>query len=184
MQHCIIVVILNTTMVKFLQWLQNQWKIGNYNHCNWQFFPVNFNHMSFNSSKCKFMLISHKWNRMTNPPTITINGNALETACPALETVPTFNYLGLLFTSNLSWSRHIKGVCTKTKKILGLLYCRFYQHADQQTLCQLYISIVRPHMEYAASVWNLKTCLKAHKNSHVKWWLKHGQRLWWALDYD
>ena len=50
---------------------------------------VNFNHMSLNSSKCKFMLISRKRNRMTNPPTITINGNTL-------ETVPTFKYLGLL----------------------------------------------------------------------------------------
>ena len=108
---------------------------------------VNFNHMSLNSSKCKFMLISRKRNRMTNPPTITINGNAL-------ETVPTFKYLGLLFTSDLSWSRHVKGVCTKAKKILGLLYRRFYQHADQQTLHQLYISIVRPHMEYAAPVWD------------------------------
>ena len=102
---------------------------------------------SLNSSKCKFMLISRKRNRMTNPPTITINGNAL-------ETVPTFKYLGLLFTSDLSWSRHIEGVCTKAKKILGLLYRRFYQHADQQTLRQLYISIVRPHMEYAAPVWD------------------------------
>ena len=108
---------------------------------------VNFNHMSLNSSKCKFMLISRKRNRMTNPPTITINGNTL-------ETVPTFKYLGLLFTSDLSWSRHIEGVCTKAKKILGLLYRRFYQHADQQTLRQLYISIVRPHMEYAAPVWD------------------------------
>jgi len=85
---------------------------------------VNFNHMTLNSSKCKFMLISRKRNRMTNPPTITINGNAL-------ETVPTFKYLGLLFTSDLSWSRHIEGVCTKAKKILGLLYCRFYQHSNQ-----------------------------------------------------
>ena len=109
---------------------------------------VNFNHMSLNSSKCKFMLISCKRNRMTNPPTITINGNTL-------ETVPTFTYLGLLFTSELSWSRHIEGVCTKAKKILGLLYRRFYQHADQQTLRQLYnISIVQPHMEYAAPVWD------------------------------
>ena len=74
---------------------------------------------------------------MTNSPTITINGNAL-------ETVPTFKYLGLLFASDLSWSRHIEGVCTKAKKILGLLYHRFYQHAEQKTFRQLYISIVRP----------------------------------------
>ena len=60
-------------------------------------YRVKFNHMSLNSSKCKFMLISPKRNRMTNPLTITINGNAL-------ETVPTFKYLGLLFTSDLSWS--------------------------------------------------------------------------------
>ena len=93
------------------------------------------------------MQVYGKRNRMTNPPTITINGNTL-------ETLPTFKYLGLLFTSNLSWSRHIEWVCTKAKKILGLLYRRFYQHADQPTLRQLYISIVRPHMEYAAPVWD------------------------------
>ena len=46
-----------------------------------------------------------------------------------LETVSTFKYLGLLLTSDLSWSKHIEGVCTK-KKILGLLYRRFYQNAD------------------------------------------------------
>ena len=71
-----------------------------------------------------------------------------------LETVSTFKYLGLLLTSDLSWSKHIEGICTKTKKILGLLYHRFYQHANQETLLQLYILIVRPHMEYAAQVWD------------------------------
>ena len=108
---------------------------------------VNCNHMSLNPSKCKFMLISRKRNRINNPPMIIINGQIL-------ESVPTFKYLGLLLTSDLSWSKHIEGACTKAKKILGLLYRRFYQHADQDTLCQLYISIVRPHMEYAAPVWD------------------------------
>ena len=73
---------------------------------------VNYNHIFLNPSKCKFMLISHKQNRINNPPTITING----------QSVPTFKYLGLLLTSDLSWSKHIEGVCTKAKKILGLLY--------------------------------------------------------------
>jgi len=97
--------------------------------------------ISITSLRCKFMLISRKRNRMTNPPTITIN-------CNVLETVPTLKYLGLLFISNLSWSTHIEGVCTKAKKILGLLYRHFYQHADQQTLCQLYIIYIHctaPH---------------------------------------
>ena len=60
----------------------------------------------------------------------------------------------LLLTSDLSWSKHIEGICTKTKKILGLLYRQFYQRANQETLLQLYVSIVRPHMEYAAQVWD------------------------------
>ena len=84
---------------------------------------VNCNHMFLNPSKCKFILISRKRNRMNNPPAITINGQML-------ETVYTFKYLGLLLTSDLSWSKHIEGICTKTKKILGLLYRRFYQHAN------------------------------------------------------
>ena len=36
---------------------------------------VNCNHMSLNPSKCKFMLISRKRNRINNPPMITINGH-------------------------------------------------------------------------------------------------------------
>ena len=59
---------------------------------------VNCNHMSLNPPKCKFMLIPRKRNRMNNSPTITINGQIL-------ESVPTFKYLGLLLTSDLSWSR-------------------------------------------------------------------------------
>ncbi len=59
-----------------------------------------------------------------------------------------------MLTSDLSWSKHIQDTCTKAKKILGVLYRRFYQHADERTLRQLYISIVRPHLEYAAPVWD------------------------------
>ena len=65
-----------------------------------------------------------------NPPAITINGQTL-------ETVSTFKYLGLLLSSDLSWTKHIEGICTKAKKILGLLYHQFYQHANQETLLQL-----------------------------------------------
>ena len=68
----------------------------------------------------------------------------------------------------------------QSKENLGSIVPLIYQHADQQTLHQLYISIVWPHMEHAAPVWDPhlskdhKTCLKAHRNSHVKWRLKLG----------
>ena len=48
----------------------------------------------------------------------------------------------------------IQEVCSKARKIIGLIYRRYYQHADSSTLLQLYISLVRPHVEYAAPVWD------------------------------
>ena len=37
---------------------------------------------------------------------------------------------------------------------VGLLYRKYCQYAEPQILLQLYISLVRPHLEYASSVWN------------------------------
>ena len=79
---------------------------------------VNCNHMFLNPSNYKFMLISRKLNRINNPPAITIHGQTL-------ETVPMFKYLGLLLSSDLSWAKHVEGICTKAKEILGLLYRQF-----------------------------------------------------------
>ena len=74
----------------------------------------------------------------------------------ALESVNTFKYLGLLISSDLSWSNHIQSICSKARKILGLLYRKYYKFSDQATLLQLYnfISLVHPHLEYSAPVWN------------------------------
>ena len=42
-------------------------------------------------------------------------------------------------------------VCNKARKILGLLHRRFY-NAPASTVFQLYLSMVRPHLEYASPV--------------------------------
>ena len=71
-----------------------------------------------------------------------------------LENVTTFKYLGVLLSSDLSWSSHIQKPCSKARQLLGLLYRRFYRHSNEQTLRQLYISLVLPHLEYGSSVWS------------------------------
>ena len=71
-----------------------------------------------------------------------------------LEEVEIFKYLGVLLSRNLSWSDHISELCTKARRILGLLYRQFYDNVDPATLKQLYISLVRPHLEYASQVWD------------------------------
>ena len=71
-----------------------------------------------------------------------------------LEKVDAMKYLGVCISKNLSWSTHVNSVCSKAKRILGLLYRRFYNHSTSEVMLQLYLSLVRPHMEYAAAVWS------------------------------
>ena len=54
----------------------------------------------------------------------------------------------------MSWSSHVQTTCSKAKKVLGLLYRKFYECSNTETLVQLYLSLVRPHLEYACSVWS------------------------------
>ena len=77
------------------------------------------NNMTFNVSKCKFMHTSRKRNQCPPPSPLSLNGTIL-------DVVPTFKYLGVLICSDLSWSEHIQGVCSKARKLLGLLYRRYY----------------------------------------------------------
>ena len=45
-------------------------------------------------------------------------------------------------------------ICYKARKLLGLLYRQFYNHATTDTIKQLYVSLIRPHLEYAAPLWD------------------------------
>ena len=42
----------------------------------------------------------------------------------------------------------------KTRKLTGMLYRQFYQWSEPHALCQLYVSLIRPHLEYAAPIWD------------------------------
>ena len=44
-------------------------------------------------------------------------------------------------------------LCCKARKVLGLLYRRFYADSNPSIILQLYIALVQSRMEYACSVW-------------------------------
>ena len=83
------------------------------------------------------------------PPTLYLR-------CQPLQEVDSYKYLGILLSSDLSWSQHIQSTCGKARKLIGLIYRRFYQCSNSERLFQMYISLVRPHLEYryASQVWN------------------------------
>ena len=71
-----------------------------------------------------------------------------------LEQVQCYKYLGLLLSTDLRWSHHIETICTKARKLLGLLYRQFANNTNTQVMVKLYLSLVRPHLEYGAQVWH------------------------------
>ena len=105
------------------------------------------NFLSLNAIKCKYMVISRKQSPIVPP-------RPLELFNTPMQKVDCCKYLGLLITNNLTWSAHINSICSNARKILGLIYQRFYASSNQETLKQLYISLVRPHLEYACQIWD------------------------------
>ena len=79
------------------------------------------NHLNFNLTKCKYMIISRKLHpTLPNTPLLLSNH--------PLQRVFCYKYLGLL--DNLSWSQHISSCCSKAWQVLGLLYRQFYNFSN------------------------------------------------------
>ena len=72
----------------------------------------------------------------------------------AINNVTAVKYLSVILTSNISWSNHISAISSKARKLIGVLYWKFYHHSDPQTLLRLYQSLIHPHLEYACSIWD------------------------------
>ena len=102
--------------------------------------------LQINSSKSKYILFSHKSSYFDSFSKLTISQSPI-------ERVSSFRYLGIILSSSLSWSPHISFVCNKSRKILGLLFRHFSPHSSPSTLIRLYISLVRPILEYGSIIW-------------------------------
>ena len=85
-----------------------------------------------------------------------------------LEKVDAFKYLGVLVNRKLSWLDHIEGIHNKERKILGLVYRQFYQDSSSKTCKTLFISLVHPHLEYAAQLLDPQTHCDVNKLEAVQ----------------
>lgn len=99
--------------------------------------------MELNITKCKAMRVT----RRTNPPP------AYHIANTPLDCVSSYKYLGVHISSDLTWNTHIAYLTSKANKSLGYLR-RNFSRAPQSLKLILYKTLIRPKLEYAASVWD------------------------------
>ena len=104
--------------------------------------------MAFNASKCFLLRVTRSRDNVVNY-TYTMMGQPI-------TSVTQHKYLGVELESKLTWKEHISAITGKANSSLGSLTRNLYNYPEQ-IKTQAYYSLVRPHLEYACSVWDPHT---------------------------
>ena len=65
---------------------------------------------------------------------------------------PSVNILGINISHDLSWKQHISNLAKSASQKLGILYkCK--SHFNSHQLLKLYVSMIRPSLEYCSHIW-------------------------------
>ena len=63
-------------------------------------------------------------------------------------------YLGIELDNMLSWDIHLRNTQSKSTRILNMIRRNFTRGTSIDIRKALYISLVRPHLEYSSAVWD------------------------------
>ena len=99
--------------------------------------------MRLNAKKCYLMSITRTRNHLTH-------NYSLNSHIP--QTVTREKYLGITISNDLNWSTHINTITNTCNSKLGFLR-RNLSRCPQKLKATAYLSLIRPILEYAASVW-------------------------------
>ena len=100
--------------------------------------------MKFHPEKCNVLTISKK--RSPSKYNYTLHGHILEHDTSA-------KYLGCTISSDLKWGKHISTICSKANNTISFLK-RNINISNKSIKEKAYVSLVRPTLEYAGSVWD------------------------------
>ena len=102
---------------------------------NWQ--------MQFNPAKCEFLAITNKKSTLS----FTYHINAVP-----IKAVQYAKYLGVTIDTKLTWNEHIMTITHKANTILAFLR-RNLKPCSSYIKSKCYLTIIRPIIEYACTVW-------------------------------
>ena len=101
------------------------------------------NKLTLNVDKTKFMIF-HKRKKVPNL-SIALNDTTI-------TKVDTFNYLGILLDSNLSWKSHTDMLVLEISRLIGVLH-RVNKYFPKSILITIYISLITPHLNCDLLLW-------------------------------
>ena len=102
--------------------------------------------MNFNFSKCKHLPLG----RNSPPRQYTMgSGNEIH----QISSINEENDLGITYTCDFKFRSHIRKIAQKANKVLGIIK-RTFKYLEPDIMRLLYISLVRPHLDYASNIWN------------------------------
>ena len=61
--------------------------------------------------------------------------------------------LGIMMSSDLTWSNHLKLIASRAYKVLGLIRCLFSSSLDIKAKKILYLQLVRSQLTYGSQIW-------------------------------
>ena len=101
-----------------------------------------------NPPKCKGMLMNfmHYSNVSLSPLTA---GNKV------IERVSTYKILGVHLDCDLKWNSHVEYICKKASKRLYTLQVLQRAGVDEMPMLKVYLTTIRPVLEYAIPVWQV-----------------------------
>ena len=91
--------------------------------------------------------------------------NIVIDACD-IERVDHIKVLGVTVLSDLTWNMHIDTIVSKASKRVYMLYQLKRAGVKQEDLVRIYVSVIRPVVEYACPVWH--SSLPQYLSDHVE----------------
>ena len=101
--------------------------------------------VSFHAGTTVSMIISRKAEPPVHP-LLTMNNTVISVA-------QTHKHLGLTLSSSCTWADHIGNICEQAWTRLNLMRALKFR-VSRKSLEQIYISFIRPLLEYCDSVWD------------------------------